>query len=334
MSGTPHSSLAEMLARPGARVFHGALARIGAEHIGRLVAAGVLVPEPPLTGFGPCGCEVEGCVRAIARSGGHVYSVCPHSRLPNEEITEEHLRSFTFRESEWLRRFAEANGLAGEPREYTPRLLFLGSRACPGTEAAVLLAREIRKDELLTLRMTLRVKHTDRPCILLVPRRPHLDEGDHALLALGGYRLVVLPDALRASDGLRIEWPACAPSRPSEDGIVPRLVLYRNARKASLDGAALPLQRRTFALLLHLAENATPELLPIPSASIFEAVWETGSAADVDYFEGQVNDHVSKVRKAFRDALGLDSMEAQRLLFNEKGKGFGLAIPPERIRIA
>lgn len=334
MSATPNSLLSELLARRGACIHHLALARIGEEHVGRFIAAGVLVPEAPLTELGPCSCEVDDCTRVVVRAQGRVHSVCPNSRLPNEEITESHLRSYSFNEAEWLRRFAAANDLKGAPQEHTPRLAYIGTRTFPGGVAAVLLLRDIRKDELLTLRMLLRVKHPEQPCILLVPKRPRLDEGDLAVLALERHRLIVLPEALTTGDGLRIDWPSSSVSvDPAEEpGAPARLIIRKTSKAAILDGVDLKLQRRPFALLLFLAENATPELLPVPSSSIFEEVWQTNSAADVELFDVQVNDHVSKIRKAFREQLGLSAMESQKLLFNEKGKGFCLAIPPDQIR--
>jgi len=331
---TPNSLLSESLARPGARIFHRTLARIGEEHVGRFVAAGVLVPEAPLTELGPCSCEVDDCTRVVVRAQGRVYSVCPNSRLSNEEITEEHLRSYGFNEAEWLRRFAVANDLKGGPQEHTPRLAYLGTRSFPGGGAAVLLLRDIRKDELLTLRMMLKVKHPEQPCILLVPKRPRLDEGDVAVLALEGHRLVVLTEALATGESLRINWPSSSVSSDpaKEPAATARLIIRKTSKAAILDGVVLKLQPLPFALLLFLAENATPELLPVPSSLIFEEVWQTNSAADVELFDVQVNDHVSKIRKAFRKQLGLSAMESQKLLFNEKGKGFCLAIPPDQIR--
>jgi len=334
MSATPNSSLAESLARPGTRIFHRTLVRIGEEHVGRFVAAGVLVPEAPLTELGPCSCEVDDCTRVVVRAEGRVYSVCPNSRLSNEEITEEHLRSYGFNEAEWLRRFAVANDLNGGPQEHTPRLVYLGTRSFPGGGAAVLLLRDIRKDELLTLRMLLKVKHPGQPCILLVPKRPRLDEGDLAVLALEGHRPALLPEALATGEGLPIDWPNLgAPPCPVSAERPPRLILHRTSKVATLDGVELNLQRRTFSVLLYLAEQASADRLPTPSSLIFEVVWETESAADVDYFESQVNDHVSKIRKSFRQDLGFSIIDAQKLLLNEKGKGFALAIPPELIQI-
>lgn len=91
------------------------------------------------------------------------------------------------------------------------------------------------------------------------------------------------------------------------------------------------LQPQPFDLLRYLAIRATPELLPIPTSTIYFDVWQIDSAKDVAYFESVVDGNVSKIRSAFREVV---PTEERRLLFNRKGKGYGLGLPPDQIEIA
>lgn len=338
MATSPNSLLAELLASPRARLYHERLAQLGPVHVSRLQAAGVLQELPPLEVLGSCDCDGDGCERYVFRAGGKILAMCPRNAEEPIEIGPERLVNFAFNEQAWLHLFCQANGIEGTMREDARLFDYLGERVARTHRSPVVLVRKLRPDDASMLPHLLASKYPGASCVVLFPKAQRMDERDLALLTVGGHAAINLSEAFatRESLGLEIEWPVAA-RRPRSGPVgasEPRLVLHRERRVAELDGIDVPLQPKSFEVLLYLARNATPEFYPIPSREIFEEVWATESAEDVDYFEFQVNDHVSKIRRAFRTAAKLPPEAVLKLLGNEKKRGYVLRLAPDEIAVA
>lgn len=89
MATSPNSLLAEPLASPRARVYHGRLEPLGPVHVSRLQAAGVLQELPPLEVLGACDCDGDGCERYVFRAGAKILAMCPRNAEEPLEIGPE-----------------------------------------------------------------------------------------------------------------------------------------------------------------------------------------------------------------------------------------------------
>jgi DNA-binding winged helix-turn-helix (wHTH) protein len=326
--------LAELLASPRARLYHERLAQLGPVHVSRLQAAGVLQELPPLEVLGACDCDGDGCERYVFRAGAKILAMCPRNAEEPIEIGPERLVNFAFNEQAWLHLFCRANGIEGTMREDARLFDYLGDRVARTHRSPVVLVRKLRRDDASMLPHLLASKYPGASCVVLFPKAQRMDERDLALLTVGGHAAINLSEAFaaRAGLGMEIEWPVLPGTAKSGAPVPePRLVIRRDRGVAELDGVELPLQSKSFQLLSFMAENASYQYLPVPTSQIFEAVWAKENAGDVEYFEAQVNDHVSKIRTAFRTVAKLPPEAARKLLANEKKKGYVLRLTPDEI---
>jgi len=326
--------LAEKLKSDDARLFGRELNRIGSKDLGLLERAQVLRAGRPRESLGSCPCDMHDCTRVVERFDGKVFAACPNAMWPLEEIEEKSLRVFHINEQEFLRQFARANDLQGEVEPLNRFVVHVGTRELPGESVLVVLARELWASTLAETRGLLFGIFGTRPAVILTPVKARLSEAEVALLTTERRQLVALSPALEAASGsLRIAWPTSAPAAFAKPAASPepRLVLRTESKVATLDGVRLALQAQPFELLRYLALRATPDLLPIPTSTIYQEVWQVVAAKDVPFFESVVDSNVSKIRSAFREVV---PAEEKRLLFNQKGKGYGLGLPPDQIEIA
>ncbi|MDX2175038.1 MAG: hypothetical protein SF028_01060 [Candidatus Sumerlaeia bacterium] len=318
MATSPNSLLAELLASPRARLYHERLAQLGPVHVSRLQAAGVLQELPPLEVLGSCDCDGDGCERYVFRACGKLLAMCPRNAEEPIEIGPERLVNFAFNEQAWLHLFCQANGIEGTMREDARLFDYLGDRVARTHRSPVVLVRKLRRDDASMLPHLLASKYPGAGCVVLFPKAQRIDGRDLALLTVGGHAAINLSEAFAAREslGLEIKWPAISGAGQRDDAAAPRLVIHRDRSVAELDGVELPLQSKSFQLLSFMAENASYQYLPVPTSQIFEA---------------QVNDHVSKIRTAFRTVAKLAPEAARKLLANEKKKGYVLRLTPDEI---
>jgi len=280
----------------------------------RLVAAGILVEEPPMEVWSTCThCHCGYNWRPIQRIGGRIVAACPIDAEADTELDEDDLRSFVIDAAALIALLASESELDGAVEEIAPHLWLLG-RLHSGRTILLALAKDAIAHPGATL--LIRAIAPGAPATLLAPAPT---AGERRRFKEGGFDLVETLSALRTGPcGIdRLDELALTPKAAG-----PRLSIQATVRAVLVDGTPQHVPPQPFKLLALLARAVRDGEGPVSNRAIEDA---TGRDA-------------RDLARELRDALSAGRTNASELrnwIEAQRGLGaFQLALEPGDVEIA
>jgi len=279
----------------------------------RLLAAGVLVEEPPFEFWSTCeDCDCDFDWRRIQYLGERIVAACPIDASADTELEPDDLRSFLIHAPALVALLAEESGLADPVEKIAPDLWLLGRLPCG---RAVFLARTMGAIAHPGTTLLIRAFAPGAAATLLAPS-PTAAASRRFLEA--GIDLVETVAALRpGARGIdRLDQHALAPKT-----VGPRLSIQVAARTVLVDGSPQRVPSQPFNLLALLARAVRDGAGPVSNRAIEEA---TGRDA-------------RDLVRELRDALSVDRLNRSDLRDWIKARrslgAFELVLDPEEIEV-
>jgi len=280
----------------------------------RLVAAGVLVEEPPMEAWSTCThCHCGFDWRPIQRIGARIVAACPIDAGSDTELEEDDLRSFAIDASALVAQLASESDLDGAVEEIAPHLWLLG-RLHTGRMVVLALDKDAIAHPGATL--LIRAVAAGTPATLLAPsptaseRRRFKEAGIDLVETLSA-----LTPGPRGID--RLDRHALTPKAAG-----PRLSIRVTVRAVLVDGTPQRVPPQPFNLLALLARAVRDGDGPVSNRAIEDA---TGRDA---------RDLVRELRDAL-SAGRANASELRNWIEARRGLGaFQLVLEPGEVELA
>lgn len=229
----------------------------------RLLAAGVLVEEPPLELWPTCDlCDCAFDWRPIQRIGDRVVAACPLDQGADVELDPDDLRSFAIDASRLIGSIAAESGFAGGVEQIAADLWLLGRLPCG---RAVLLALTMAAIAHPGTTLLIRAIASGTRATLLAPAPTASERQRQCAVGIDLIETVAaLQPGPRGID--RLDRHALAPRT-----VGPRLSIRLAARALLVDGTPQRVPPRPFTLLALLARAVRDGTGPVGNRTIEDA---------------------------------------------------------------
>lgn len=195
----------------------------------------------------------------------------------------------------YLRRRLE---LVGPPiEEVNPRIRFLGALGSGGRRKEVYLVRCLRAEQALQPLLSVRA-HAGETCAIIVLALGSPELPRSVMRQIGDMQILALQDLISARESVPLA--VCLPLAQGSESPEPetaRLVIDVGGSRATLDGGDLDVERRDFATLTVLANEASAD----GGFVTREAIWAAmRGATQREANDEQVTGSISRLRRALR----------------------------------
>jgi hypothetical protein len=292
------------------------------QELERLLATGVLVEDAPATEWDVCAsCECGHDSRLIQEINGRFIAACPYDRHSDTELVARDLRSFLIPMPALVREITAASGIKQEPTQVMPGVWHLGQTS---TNRDIYIVPSIGRVLQPGLVAALRTVSRSLPITVLTPALP---ASEQLRFAEAEIHTVLLCNVIGSDDRAAAFAIDLARLEPTPR-FVPRLVIVRSTKAATLDGESRMLSDQTFGLLTLLAERALTKDPYATPRDIEERIW--GNA--IHLLTRQARDVVRELR----DALSVGTLEPaaiRGLVKHNRNRGWCLTLAAAEIDI-
>lgn len=215
--------------------------------------------------------------------------------------------------------------LVGPPIEKVdPRVSFLGASGVGKRRREVYLARGLRADQALAPLLNVRA-HAGASTAVIVLALQKLELARSTIRQLDNIQIVALPTLLSTDEPA----PFCVRLLPgasfgSQEPETARLVIDTGGQLATLDGSEVRVQRRDFATLTLLANEARNDG-GFVSRDGFDAAIEKSTGRDAN--DERITASISRLRGA------LARIDPKIRIFVKRGVGYRLELPGSQISV-
>jgi DNA-binding winged helix-turn-helix (wHTH) protein len=233
----------------------------------RLLNCRLLVEEARAEEWDVCdACECHHGARVIQEINGRFIAACPVDQRGDSVLDPEDMRSFRIDAAALVAEVAKASGFGQEPTQVVPGVWHLGKTT---TKRGLFVA--IARERVMAPGLIAALRAFDPKSAITVVG-PSMEAADTLRFAEAGIHFVTIADA-RGADGDPFTLDPRKITPPS--AVDPRLILFGQHSKLTLDGADLELPPISFKLLWLLAEQVACGNGLVSRQQIDKHLWST-----------------------------------------------------------
>ena len=284
-----------------------------------LLAHRILVQRSPLE-------ELDGC--PVQWLGGKPFLFDPEGERPTERIDPRLLSTYEIDVLALCRALRRANELAGPPvAELVERAYFIGHRGTGKRRRSLCLVRLLQDGNVLDTLYLLRGRISAGQLVLLTPNVVELRRPTLRNLAAENAVIVPIPEALatnNSAEPLALNIPVQIGS--DADALASaRFRLDTGNKIATLDDSEVSLTPREFDVLVALANEAKGDAGFVPRDDLLTVI-EVHRRDHDEAAPRDLENTISRIRRALTAAAGLPSQEGTRIVQSRRNGGYRLRL--------